>query len=300
LQWLNESNTFCNTLVDRIVPGKPDADTLARLEAELGYQDELLTMSEVYRLWAIEGDERVKAVLSFAEADNGVVITPDINVHRELKLRLLNGTHTLSCGVAFLAGIDTVKQAMDNAAMAAFISGLMQEDIAPAIPHPVDPEAAAAFSRKVLDRFRNPHIEHQWLSITMSYTTKLKMRVVPVLLRHYETATQAPEKIAFGFAAHLLFMYAAEEENGQYYGKLHDQRYLINDDQAGYFYDLWQNNTADSLVDKVYANVNLWGTDLTALPGFTAAVKTQLKNITNLGIQNALENLDKKQVSAIK
>jgi len=298
MQWLAESNTFCNTLVDRIVPGKPDAATLARLEEELGYQDELLTMSEVYRLWAIQGDERVKAVLSFAQADSGVVITPDIDVHRELKLRLLNGTHTLSCGVAYLAGFDTVKHAMDDADMAAFISGLMQEDIAPAIPYPVDSAEAAAFSRKVLDRFRNPHLEHQWLSITMSYTAKLKMRVVPVLLRHYESANEAPEKIAFGFAAHLLFMYAAQEENGKYYGHLNEERYLINDDQASYFYGLWQNNTADTLVDEVYANQELWGANLAALPGFTDAVKKHLKTITNEGMPNALKNLASNQESA--
>ena len=81
-------------------------------------------MSEVYRLWAIEGDEQVQQVLSFADADSGVVITPDIDIYRELKLRLLNGTHTLSCGVAFLAGFDTVKEAMDDSRYGRFYLGL--------------------------------------------------------------------------------------------------------------------------------------------------------------------------------
>ncbi|GEO03842.1 altronate oxidoreductase [Adhaeribacter aerolatus] len=298
LQWLEESNTFCNTLVDRIVPGKPDAQTLARLEQELGYHDELLTMSEVYRLWAIEGDERVKQVLSFAEADKGVIITPDINIHRELKLRLLNGTHTLSCGVAVLAGIKTVKEAMDNTQMANFISALMQEDIAPAIPYPVAPEASANFARKVLDRFRNPHIEHQWLSITMNYTAKLKMRLIPVLLRYYETASQAPENIAFGFAAYLLFMRATENRSGKYFGTLNNEPYLINDESAEYFYGVWQRLEGEELVDEVLRNQELWGTDLTALPGFAAAVKKQMESIKNAGISEGLKKLEGKQVSA--
>ena len=85
MQWLNQRNTFCNTLVDRIVPGKPDAPALAQLQQELGYQDDLLTMAEVYRLWAIEGDAHVQNVLSFAQADDGLVIAPDINKYRELK-----------------------------------------------------------------------------------------------------------------------------------------------------------------------------------------------------------------------
>ena len=80
MEWLEKHNRFCNSLVDRIVPGKPDAATKQKLESELSYQDDLLTMSEVYRLWAIEGDEKVASVLSFATVDEGVVIAPDITV----------------------------------------------------------------------------------------------------------------------------------------------------------------------------------------------------------------------------
>ena len=119
-EWLEQNNHFCNSLVDRIVPGKPAAAVKESLEAELGYQDELITMSEVYSLWAIEGNEHVKNVLSFAAADDGIVITDDITLFKELKLRLLNGTHTLSCGVAFLSGFTTVRQAMEDTVLVKF------------------------------------------------------------------------------------------------------------------------------------------------------------------------------------
>ena len=297
MQWLHESNIFCNSLVDRIVPGKPDTETLAALETELGYQDQLLTMSEVYRLWAIEGDEQVQQVLSFAAADSGVVITPDIDKYRELKLRLLNGTHTLSCGVAFLAGFDTVKRAMDDPKMAEFISSLMQEDIAPAIPYPVDAASTSQFARQVLDRFRNPHIKHQWLSITLNYTTKLKMRVLPVLQRYYEMFNRVPEKIAFGFAAYLLFMKATEVEQGKYYGYLNGVKYIINDDKADYFYTAWQHNNAEDLVLEVLKNQELWGADLAALTGFAASVQKHLKEIKALGVLSALNVLELEKIS---
>ncbi|RZL46844.1 MAG: tagaturonate reductase, partial [Pedobacter sp.] len=96
--WLQNENKFCNSLVDRIVPGKPDATSLAKLQAELGYEDNLLSMSEPYSLWAIEGDQTVADVLEFAKVDEGVVIAEDIEIYRELKVRLLNGTHTLTSG----------------------------------------------------------------------------------------------------------------------------------------------------------------------------------------------------------
>jgi len=64
-----------------------------------------MIMAEPFCLWAIEcADENVKQILSFAQADKRVVITADIEKFRELKLRLLNGTHTFSCGLAFLSG----------------------------------------------------------------------------------------------------------------------------------------------------------------------------------------------------
>ena len=78
IEWLENHNTFCNSLVDRIVPGKPNAAETKKLEASLGYEDELLTMSEVFRLWAIEGNEKVKDVLSFAKR------------MKELSLRLIS------------------------------------------------------------------------------------------------------------------------------------------------------------------------------------------------------------------
>lgn len=298
IEWLEKANRFCNSLVDRIVPGKPDGATLQQLESELGYGDALLTMSEVYRLWAIEGDEQVKEVLSFAKADTGVVIAHNIDSYRELKLRLLNGTHTLSCGVAFLAGCDTVQQAMNDTSVSSYITNLMQQEIAPAIPYPVDLTVARDFGDKVLDRFRNPHIRHQWLSITMNYSSKMKMRCIPVLLRHYETTTVPPALFATGFAAYLCFMRAVTKKDNQYYGEYNGQSYLIQDDQAELFYRRWAGLSVHALVAEVLGDQTFWGADLLALPGWREAVLEKLNLILNGGMKEALEEGSEKVVAA--
>ena len=217
----NHTGRFCSSLVDRIVPGKPDGAALQQLTHGLGYTDDLLAIAEVYRLWAIEGDEKVRSVLSFAAADPGVVIEPDIEVHRELKLRLLNGTHTLSCGLAFLSGFATVKNAMDDAAFSAYITDLDAEGDCAVNPLRSVPAGGGArfWIGKVLDRFRNPHLQHQWLSITMQYTSKMKMRVMPVLLRHYQRHTTPPVHIALGFAAYLLFMRGVKKVQDVWHGE---------------------------------------------------------------------------------
>lgn len=297
INWLEKNNSFCNSLVDRIVPGKPDAETVTEFQEKAGYEDELLTVSEVYRLWAIQGDEKVKSVLSFAKADQGVVIAPDIEIYRELKLRMLNGTHTLTCGLAFLAGFTTVKEAMDNETFAGFASELMREEIASAIPYEVSRTQTDEFAAQVLDRFRNPHIKHNWIGITVQFSAKLKMRVVPVLIHHYQKSDKIPYHIALGFAAYLAFMRVQKEENGKYFGELNGKSYPITDDLAHFFYGLKNSIPADLWVNTILNNTELWGTDLTLFPGFLAIVKQEYDAINEQGVLKAIEKLSAKNMS---
>jgi tagaturonate reductase len=285
VQWLLQHNHFCNSLVDRIVPGKLPAAMQAATEQALGYKDELMIMSEVYRLWAIESSaEKVKKVLSFSEVDSGVVIAPDINVFRELKLRLLNGTHTLTCGLALLAGFDTVKQAMEDEAMSNCIEAMMMQEIAPAITDIyIREDAAWRFAHSVLDRFRNPHLEHRWISITMQYTSKMKMRDVPILLRHYQRTQEVPAMMALGFAAYLLFMRSERTADGRYEGTANGVSYTITDDQAGWFHESWKRLEPAVLVRTALSNKALWGTDLCELKGFPQAVATMLNAMMTNG-----------------
>ncbi|GAB3882976.1 tagaturonate reductase [Spirosoma agri] len=290
IDWIETANTCCNSLVDRIVPGRPDPATQRALSEQLGYTDELLTVSEVYSLWAIEGDERVQQVLSFEQADESVVIRPNIDLFRELKLRLLNGTHTLSCGLAFLSGFDTVREAMDDNRLAAFIQTMMLAELIPGIPYAVDVKTAQRFGFQVLDRFRNPFVEHRWLAITMHYSMKMQMRNVSVLLRYYETLQATPRYIALGFAAYLLFMRATVRQDGIWYGDRNGETYPIHDDQAGYFADLWARLTPSEVTQTVLQNTTLWGHDLSQLPGFSAAVATYLTHLIEQGALSTIRS----------
>ncbi len=290
IKWIDTANHFCDSLVDRIVPGKPDAETVARLEDQSGYRDDLRIASEVYSLWAIQGDEKVKSVLTFSKADSGVVIAPDIEVFRELKLRLLNGTHTLSCAVAFLSGFRTVKEAMDDAIFAVFIRQLAFNEIAPAIPYKISLEDAHAFAEKVLDRFRNPHIEHQWISISAQYSTKMRMRVIPVILQHYRVTSKVPDNIALGFASFLRFMKTTKNAKGEYIGNNNGEDYKVTDDNAAYFAEAWKEENLRTFVSNVLSNENLWGgPNLTILPDFEDAVYKKLTHILHDGVFDKVE-----------
>jgi tagaturonate reductase len=270
------------------VPGKPESTLQLQIEEKLGYTDRLLTISEVYRLWAIEGGEELKSILSFAAADSRVVITPDITKYKELKLRLLNGTHTLSCGLAYLVGFRTVKEAMESETMRAFISYLMLQELAPAGPCRLSDNEAVDFGKQVLDRFKNPFLQHEWLNITLQYSSKMAQRTIPVLLRYVEQFKHIPEHFALGFAAFILFMKVVKKEGESYWGACNGSLYPVRDDQAAYFHQVWHESKMEMVVDTVLQNAALWGTDLSKIEGFASAVKKCLSELQHKGAMQTL------------
>jgi tagaturonate reductase len=293
LAWLDTHNRFCSSLVDRIVPGKPDPATKEQLEKEWGYEDDLMSVCEPYRLWAIEGDESVRKILSFYSVDDGVIITPDITKFKELKLRMLNATHTLSCGLAYLSGFKTVRSGMEDELFEFYIENLMMDEISPAIPYTISENEKREFGLKVLDRFRNPYLQHQWFSITMQYSSKLAMRVLPVLNRYYELFKKPPELISMGFAAYILFMRPVKKDSDKYFGILDNQYYLINDDRASEFFGLWDEGSVELVVNRILSNIKIWGTDLTLLEGFAVSVTSKLKGFIRVGTMQEISAYSK-------
>jgi len=288
--WIEKHNYFCNSLVDRIVTGMPGEEVRNTIENELGYTDDLLTVSEVYSLWAIEGDETIRSILSFAEADKSVVIEPNIDLHRELKLRLLNGTHTLTSGLAFLANYETVLSTMEDKLTESFIADLMKNELAPSIPYKIDDATKQAFIIKVLDRFRNPHINHPWKNITLNYTSKIRTRCIPMLLNFYKNNGKPPVLFSLGFAAYLYFMKGTKQIGKDIYGEKNGEQYLIEDPMANKLYDFWQKRSVVAVVDDVLKDESLWGADLSVLPGFQTIVTNNLNDIISNGMKATLEN----------
>ncbi|MFQ5648408.1 MAG: tagaturonate reductase [bacterium] len=290
--WLESANRFCNTLVDRIVPGKPAAEQLGALYEELGYQDDLLLTAEIYSLWAIEGDAAVRKRLSFCDANPAILIAPDITAYRERKLRLLNGTHTVSVPLAWLVGNRYVIDMMTHPLTSEWVESVMRQEIGRTLD--MGKRVVADYIDSVLDRFRNPYLRHALLDITFESTSKLRLRVVPTIEKYYEKFGEAPLQICFGFAAYLLFMRAIAEDNDSFSGQRGDEIYPINDSQAAYFYHKWREVDAQrresihAFVESICSNVTLWGSDLAHLPGFVEVVANNLNEMISEGVERAL------------
>ncbi|RYF77668.1 MAG: tagaturonate reductase [Cytophagaceae bacterium] len=305
MKWLKFHVRFCNSLVDRIVTGKPDEESTARFEQQAGYTDSLLTATEPYYFWAIEGDDRVRKVLSFADVSpTHLVIDEDISFYRERKLRLLNGAHTFMTPLSYLLGNVTVDESMKHPLMGPLISKLMLEDIAPSVPTDLagdDGKAAVnQFAREVIDRFKNPFNEHFLLNITLQQSAKMQVRNVPTMQRLAASAGAVPKRMALCFAAYLLFMRANRQtDEGEFVGEIlvpgGELVYPIRDAQAAYFYEKWQAvNTGDSesvatFVQAILADEALWQTNLTTLPGFAEQVTTYLTTMLTKGVEAAVK-----------
>jgi tagaturonate reductase len=174
----------------------------------------------------------------------------------------------------------------------------MHDEIANAIPFEIDAAVKEDFANKVFERFCNPFIDHQWLSITVQYTSKMKMRNVPLLRRHYELCKKAPMHMATGFAAFILYMKSTRKEGGKYFGQRSGEDYEIKDDSAEYFYNAWQIFAAGNIASEILQEEKLWEFDLTDLPGFAEAVQEQLNSLMEKGgLVTISELLGKKELA---
>lgn len=198
-RWLNSENSFCNTLVDRIVTGYPESDA-ERIFEEIGHRDALLDTAEPYHLWAIEGD--FENELPLCEAGFNAVWTDDIKPYKKRKVRILNGAHTSMVFPALLCGINTVDEAVNDKDVSAFLMHFLNEC---AIPVADNQSEYKAFANDVIQRFKNPFIRHQLRAIALNSVSKFNVRVLPTAKDYKDRFGFFPRCAAFSLAALIAF-----------------------------------------------------------------------------------------------
>jgi tagaturonate reductase len=281
-QWLENSNTFCSTLVDRIVTGYPRSE-VDSLQQELGYQDSFFDSAEHFYLFVIQGPKSLAQELRLDKLPLNIRLVDDIKPYKERKVAILNGAHTALVPVAFLAGLNTVGESMNDAQISRFVELAIAEEISPVLDLPQD--ELTSFAQAVLSRFRNPFIQHQLLSIALNGMTKYRTRILPQLLASQEKNQLLPPRLTFALAALMAFYRG--ERNGEVYPLQDDAHWLSR------FSGLWSDVRNGSLpliglVETVLADEEHWGRDLNTVPGLTAKVTGQLQAIEDRGMRDAL------------
>ena len=285
IRWLNEANSFCSTLVDRIVTGYP-RDEVATLESELGYHDGFLDTAEHFYLFVIQGPASLARELCLDKYPLNVLIVDDIKPYKERKVAILNGAHTALVPVAFQAGLDTVGEAMNDSDVCAFVEKAIYQEIIPVLDLPRD--ELESFASAVTGRFRNPYIRHQLLSIALNGMTKYRTRILPQLLAGQKATGKLPARLTFALAALLAFYRA--ERNGERYPVQDDARWLERYQQLWAQHHDKQIGTRE-LVQAVLSVSEHWGQDLTLVRGLVDQVTLDLDAILLIGMRSAVKPL---------
>lgn len=291
--WLMNSNHFLNTLVDRIVTGFPK-DEIERLEAELGYEDALLNAGEVFHLWVIEGERELELELPFAEAGLRVIWTDDLSPYRNRNVRIMNGAHTMTVLAAFLAGQDTVDGCTRDEPIRRFIrEGIMEEVIPNLMVHD---EELRRFASALFERFANPFIRHDLLSLTSYSVSRFRVRVLPSLLEYMGRFGKVPRVLSLSLAALIAFYRGAEIRTNALIGSRDGAEYRIIDDRLvlEFFRDIWtgydgSEESLERLCRTVLENRTLWGMDLTKHASLAEAVCEGLSGIIRNGMRETLK-----------
>jgi tagaturonate reductase len=198
VSWLKEANTWLDSLVDRIVTGYVEAEREAIRDAE-GFDDELCVVAEPYHFLALRGSASLESRLPFRASGLNVTWAEDISPYRELKVRLLNGSHTL---MALCAPALGAAQVRDCLVMPDLMAALRQYQLGETIPTMAASKAECeAFLNSVLERFANPDLTHKLEGIAAKSVAKWEARVFPTVRSYASRHGRMPALGAFTLAA---------------------------------------------------------------------------------------------------
>lgn len=285
VSWITDANRFYNTLVDRIVPGYPRGED-KQLWEDLGYKDENMVVGEIFHLWVIDGPKGLEKKLPAPKAGLNVLFVDSIKPYKERKVKILNGSHTCLVPVSYLAGIDTVRETIEDKQLGNFVREFIFDEVVPTINIPRD--QMVSFANSVLERYANPFVRHELMSIALNSITKYKTRILPSVLQNINDLHKMPSHSLFSLAALIAF----------YRGKRGETDIALADDQKflDMFKELWAGfdgtkASCQKIVDAVLGMEDHWEVNLNSLDGVNAFVTDCLYEIVTKPMREALKKI---------
>lgn len=280
--WLITGNIWCSTLVDRIVTGYPRAEK-DELVKELGYEDKFMTTGEYFYLFVIQGPKDILTKeLRLDKVNLNILIVNDLKPYKMRKVGILNGAHTAMVPVAYLYGIDTVREAMENSDVRTFIEKAIDEEIIPALD--MDKKELVEFKEAVIKRLQNPYVKHMLMDISLNSMSKYKSRILPQVLETYRRTGKLPKRLLFSLAA-LIRFYKGVRENGNVINLRDDKHHLEM------YQELWKTNNYRKIVEHVLGLEKHWDINLNTIEGMTDLVTHYVEKIDKYGVKKALEEV---------
>ena len=285
--WFTNYCYVCATLVDRIVPGFPRKE-IKQIQEKVCYEDNLVVQGEAFHLWVIEKPENMsiealKAEFPAEKAGLHVLIAESEKPYHERKVTLLNGPHTVLSPVAYLSGVNIVRDACQHPVIGKYIHKVMYDELMQTLNLPMD--ELQQFAGDVLERFVNPFVDHQVTSIMLNSFPKYETRDLPGLKTYLQRKGELPKGLVLGLAAIITYYKGGVREDGA--------EIVPNDapEIMQMLKDLWATGDLRKISEGVLAAENIWHEDLNAIPGLTDMVADFLAQIQSQGMLKTVEGI---------
>lgn len=279
--WFEEACGVYATLVDRIVPGFPRKDILT-IQDKLQYNDNLVVQAEIFHLWVIEAPKEVAEEFPADKAGLNVLFVPSEEPYHERKVTLLNGPHTVLSPVAYLSGLNIVREACQHEVIGKYIDKVMFGELLETLNLPKD--ELIQFGKDVLERFNNPFVDHQVTSIMLNSFPKYQTRDLPGLKTYFDRKGVLPSGLVLGLAAIITYYKG---------GKRGDDEIKIQDDVkiTTLLTDLWATGCTKRVAEGVLNAEFIWGENLNLIPGLTEKIVYYLNSIQEKGMIHVVKEV---------
>lgn len=289
--WFTNYNYVCATLVDRIVPGFPRKD-IAEIQEKVGYADNLVVQAEIFHLWVIEKPEnmsieQLREEFPAEKAGLHVLIAESEKPYHERKVTLLNGPHTVLSPVAYLSGINIVRDACNDEVIGKYIHKVQFEELMETLNLPMD--ELRQFASDVLERFNNPYVDHQVTSIMLNSFPKFETRDLPGLKTYLERKGELPKGLVLGLAAIITYYKGGTRADGAPI-EPNDAQEIMD-----LLRELWATGDTRKVAEGVLgATEVIWKEskqDLNEIPGLTDMVEGFLNDIQAKGMVETVKSI---------
>lgn len=279
--FLNACGVYA-TLVDRIVPGFPRKE-IDEIKAKLGYDDNMVVQGEFFHLWVIEAPASIADEFPADKAGLNVLFVPSEEPYHERKVTLLNGPHTVLSPVAYLSGINIVRDACQHPVVGKYINKVMCEELMETLNLPK--EELQKFAADVLERFVNPFVDHQVTSIMLNSFPKYETRDLPGLKTYLARKGELPKGLVLGLAAIITYYKGGVREDGA--------EIIPNDapEIMALLKELWATGDTRKVAEGVLAEESIWKSNLNAIPGLTDLVVQYLDSIQSIGMLETVKTI---------
>lgn len=204
-EWVSTHTKFPSTMIDRIVPATTESDR-ADLEAKVGYRDEGMVVAEPFTQWVIE-DAFCSSRPQWESV--GALLVKDVTAFEKMKLRLLNGSHSMLAYAGYLSGFETISDVMTEPAFVSLCKTFMDTEAGPTVKTPEGFDIDD-YKQQLRDRFANPGLKHRTWQIAMDGSQKIPQRLLETLREQLESGGSI-KVISLAVAAWFKYVSAVDD-----------------------------------------------------------------------------------------